>query len=474
MLPFWVAMLWATWSIARSLYGERAGLWAVALLTFAPSFFFCSLEFRTDVLWAALWLLALAVLFGGSLTWRRSFATGLLLGLSLSTSLKSLFLITALAAGAAILPRLITNPPAHARAPLRTWLPSMIVGILLVPTAIVAYFAHAGALEAMWRCTLGHNLPSAEHSILHRFLLPSLLPLALALVVLAARASLKRRRRTAMAPRRTFLFLVCGIHTALLVTLAPVVQRQDLLPLFPLSCVLIAGTILTAPLASLGQRLSKGLRGDDFKSGLVRLFAVVELMGLIANNPIAANATVGSTRLIGETIALTSPSDTVFDLKGETVYRRRCYSPVLESFTRKGLRTGLLEDRVPEACLASKARVSIANIPSYLPRARAFVERNFIRIGNLRVAGLWLKQVGVPAPIRFDVKLPDNYALVSKHGSASGLLDGSPYTGPRFLAAGAHAFLPEGNANSKRFALVWAQAVERGFSPFPTQERTLR
>ena len=468
MLPLWATMLWATWSIARSLYGKHAGLWAVALLTFAPSFFFCSLEFRTDVLWATFWLLALAVVFGGSLSWKRALVTGLLLGLSLSTSLKSLFLIAALAISAALLPHLVAERPARSRTfpPLRGWLPWMTVGVLLVPAAIVTYFAHAGALPAMWRCTLGHNLPSAEHSILHRFVLPALLPLALALVIFLTRASLKQPQHTGMTPRRAFLFLVCGIHTSLVVTLAPIVQRQDLLPLFPLLCVLIAGTILAAPIPRRLRRPGRVRHGYNFQSKLVRFLATIELLGLIAHNPITANATVESTRLIGETIALTSPRDTIFDLKGETVYRRRCYPPVLESFTRKGLRAGLVEDRVPEACRAHKARVSIAAIPKYLPRARAFVESNFIRVGSLRVAGFALVQAHRGEPISFDVRLPDRYALVSQRGAVSGILDGSPYLGPRLLAAGTHVFVPGRETYQRSLALVWAQAVERGFSPF--------
>jgi len=38
------------------------------------------------------------------------------------------------------------------------------------------------------------------------------------------------------------------------------------------------------------------------------------------------------------------------------------------------------------------------------------------------------------------------------------------------LASGHHEFRPSSEAG--RFALVWAQAVERGFSPFPLRSES--
>jgi hypothetical protein len=44
-------------------------------------------------------------------------------------------------------------------------------------------------------------------------------------------------------------------------------------------------------------------------------------------------------------------------------------------------------------------------------------------------------------------------------------LDGTPYDGARFLDAGRHGYAPA--PGDARIAVIWAQAAERGFSPFP-------
>jgi hypothetical protein len=44
------------------------------------------------------------------------------------------------------------------------------------------------------------------------------------------------------------------------------------------------------------------------------------------------------------------------------------------------------------------------------------------------------------------------------------MLDNTPFTGPRELAAGPHLFVPSRRAG--KLVLIWAQALERGYSPF--------
>src|SRR5207249_3953728 len=72
MLPLAVAGVWAPYKIGESLFSPRVGLWAALFTGFGPLFFFTSSEFRTDDLWVALWLLAVAVFVSGKLTPRRA------------------------------------------------------------------------------------------------------------------------------------------------------------------------------------------------------------------------------------------------------------------------------------------------------------------------------------------------------------------------------------------------------------------
>src|SRR3989449_9623296 len=146
--PFVVVTLWATCLIGRSIGGRRAGLWAAAVLGSVPLFFLRSIEYPPAVLWRMFWVLGLAVVLGGDLTWKRCLAAGLILGLAVSTSLKSLLLLLALGLAAIALPIAVGRGP-RSPAPRRplTCLLALAGGLSIVPLALVLYFAAQGVLQ---------------------------------------------------------------------------------------------------------------------------------------------------------------------------------------------------------------------------------------------------------------------------------------------------------------------------------------
>src|SRR5262249_27252893 len=70
MIPVFAVCLLGSYLLGRRLFGSRCGIWAALLCGLSPTFFFKSVEYRTDVLWAALWVLAVATLLDGTLTAR--------------------------------------------------------------------------------------------------------------------------------------------------------------------------------------------------------------------------------------------------------------------------------------------------------------------------------------------------------------------------------------------------------------------
>src|SRR5713101_6244430 len=80
LLPMYFVAAWCTYRIGESLFSRRAGVWAVILAGLYTKYHFSSLEFRTDNLWAPLWLLCIVTLIGGVLTVGRALVAGLLLG----------------------------------------------------------------------------------------------------------------------------------------------------------------------------------------------------------------------------------------------------------------------------------------------------------------------------------------------------------------------------------------------------------
>src|SRR5438034_4709802 len=102
LLPMYFVGAWCTYRIGELLFSRRAGVWAVILVGFYALYHFTSLEFRTDNLWAPLWLLCVTTLISEALTVRRALVGGLLLGFCFGISMKSILLLLALLVSATI------------------------------------------------------------------------------------------------------------------------------------------------------------------------------------------------------------------------------------------------------------------------------------------------------------------------------------------------------------------------------------
>jgi dolichyl-phosphate-mannose-protein mannosyltransferase len=461
MIPLSAATLWASFLLGRRLFGTRSGLWSAVICGLSPTFFFKSLEYRADVLWGALWILAIAVLLDERLDARRGFYGGLLLGACLAVSLKTTMLLAALAIASAGILLLSPRPGGDARRRAGVFAASVLGGLVVLPLAIVLFFMARGALRDLIYCTVEHNLLPDVGRWGYSKRTYLLLPI-LALLLAAARFII---RRFSGGGRAAFLLLLAGSQYLLLSTLWPVHTRQDLLPFYPLFTVLLAGILLARRQGAPGgeRRWSWAAPG----AALVPLIlAVLELAVLPALSPIAGRGTASQERLLAEVLALTDPDDYVLDMKGQAVFRNRPFYHALETMTLERMARGMIEDTIPERCIATRTCVASADIGGFPPRARRFLQDHYVVVGVLRVAGGILHPTpDDPAgPIPFDVTIPARYAVVSARGDVRGTLDGRPYDGPRDLDPGRHVFVSASGAN--RLAVIWAQAAERGFSPF--------
>ena len=462
MTPFFAAALVGSFVLGRRLFGARAGLWAAAVCGLSPTFFFKSLEYRADVLWAALWVAAIAVLLSGPLAARRGFGAGLLLGSCLAVSLKTVMLLAALAFASLSVLALMPRGGTKARRRILPCALSLLGGTLLPPLAIVLFFASRGALRRLIECTLLHNLlPGVGRwgSSGRLYLLPPIL----ALLVLAARALV--RRLPGDSARVAFLLLLSGSQYALLSTVWPVHTRQDLLPFYPLFTPLVAGVLLARPdgAGTPGRSRFWTARRAALLPGLL---ACLELLLLPALSPLAAHGASRQERLLREVLALTGPDDYVLDLKGQAVFRNRPFYYALETMTLERMARGLIADTIPERCIETRCSVAPADVAGFPPRARLFLRDHYVVVGTWRVAGLVVEP---PAPPdgpdpRFDILIPARYAVLTETGVRPGSIDGRPYDGPRDLVPGTHQMHP--GPGTGRIAVLWAQAAERGFSPF--------
>ena len=414
MLVLFGIVLWATFDIATRLYDTRVAAWAVVLLALFPPFFLKSLEYRTDNLWNAFWMLAVAGLVRG---WR-PFVVGFLLGCALAVSLKTPLLLIAL--GAAFLLR--------KERPRRLF--RGVAGFVIVPAALAIFFISIGVWDELVYCnfTFNGNLARAQDN--------AWLLRAFALLGAAALFHVARRTRETTPRWRWLLAVTAGAFTVLLTGVWLLISPRDFLPMFPL-LVIFAAAHMTR----------------------VRVLAVAVAAMLVALYYYAdrfEKNTDWHYTMMDQALRLTRPGEPLMDLKGETIYRHRPFYYAFELITRTQMSKGLIPDTVAQDVVRSRTYVAQADGPMWPPASRAWLSAHFVNLGRLRGAGNWVKKDGT-----FVIGVPGEYVVLDAGGEARGTLDGTPYTGARVLAAGPHRFIGE-----KETCVLWAPAYRRGHSPF--------
>jgi hypothetical protein len=192
---------------------------------------------------------------------------------------------------------------------------------------------------------------------------------------------------------------------------------------------------------------------------------VLGLLATLLSRPFWINGAKAETELLRDVLALTEPDDFVFDCKGETIFRQRCFRPILEPVTFERLQRQMIPDDVAQRCVETRTCLAAPN--GRLPWvAREFISKNYLPVkGFVRVAGGYLKEsTNQSGALEFESVIPAAYKLVAREGNVEGLLDGETYNGARFLNSGKHMFAPSNRTGPVAF--VWARAIDLHYSPF--------
>jgi hypothetical protein len=455
MLPQWCAALFLTALIGRRLFAPRVGAWSAVLAGFYPLFFFCSLEYRPDVLWTVLWLSAILIAIDGAPSIRRGLALGLVLGTAAAVSLKTILMVLAFGIATGLTLWLV---PAGRRP---WWRPLCFgvagVGGLVVPPALVtAFFVARGAVGPFLYGTVWHNLtPSFDTADK----LPARLAAA-ALMLLAwrgARALVQNAVSVEIGIRRAFVLLLLTAYVALLIGAWPLVSRQDHLPTVPLAAILVTAGLMWVP-----------VRGP-LRAIIIGLPVAVELALVLLNGSVRLGEAGNTVAFQADVLGLVRAGEPVMDPKGDAVFRPRAIYWVLEGVTNTRLRHGLLADDFAGRLVRAHVRVVAGNAENLPIQTRRWVRAHYLRVarypgvGGILVAGARFDAVRGG----FEVGIPALYVIVDRSGSARGLLDGRPYESPRRLRPGFHSYRPAPGESPA--AALWSNAAERGFSPFDAE-----
>lgn len=420
MLPLYAAMVALTYQIAASVVERRAAIWSTVIAALVPGLFLGSTEFRTDDLWAVLWLLTIALLVSGPLTNLRIAGAGLTLGLAAAVSAKTSLLLLSVMVGAAAVREVRLKRAAI-----------FLVAFALPPALVALYFASRSAWEPFFYGAIVHNI--VPHVRMNRLLL---FPIFLALIAFTV-------RRAADSPQRRFLFVTAHFYAATLFCLWPLVEHEHWLPYYPLAAITLV------PLLRVRHAMA---------------VVLVEILLVFGFGHLWTDETKAGLSIVEQTLELTQSGESVMDLKGETIFRPRSFFYVLEPLTKYRIRAGRLRDTVVADMLRTRTMLVVQDHYGFPRRTRAFLSRNFVSVGAVRVAGRILR----PGRESFRIEVPGSYALVGEKNTFAGALDGRPYSGVRYLQAGMHSIAPQ---SPGAYAVLWSRAAQRGLTPFGFPQR---
>lgn len=427
--------------IAERFWSTRVGVWSALLLAVFPPFFLKSLEYRTDNLWNALWIVALVVLTEGALTRRRFFAVGVLMGAAFATSMKTPLLVATLLIAAAI-----CGMVERRRLEWRRLLPA-VAGFAIIPAIVCAEFALRGALDDLVYCVFTFNGRIAEtrpYSWLPRLLWPFVI---YAIFRGARRWYASRAPLDPAASWRLFFGVASATYLATLLCFWIIISPRDMLAVFPLLAIFVAAALLRTrnPVRSLAVAIALCL---------VSLYYYADRF---------QNRTDEFITMMDQVLGVSRPGEMLMDYKGETIFRRRPYYPIFEALTREQMRRAKIEDTIAADIVRTRCYVAQADGAFWPPMGRQFMAHNFLDLGRIRAAGQWIASDGT-----FSIAIPGKYVVIDEDGVAQGTINGSP-NAPREFGAGTYRFAPA--PGEKKVAVIWAPAIERGYSPFKLRDR---
>jgi hypothetical protein len=443
LVPLSFGVVWLFYTLCLRLYDRRTALWSVAVTLALADWSLKSIEFRPDILWIFLWFAALHFLVprDGRAGAGAFFAAGLLLGASFAASVKTAFLVPALGIGWAGV--WLLSRDFRQRFPRPAILRGTIAGaagFAVVPGILAACFAWHGALDEMAFCTYAINKDPflTDRSWIFLAGLP---------VALAATAWLIRPGGVREGWRGA-VFLSAAAYALAIVGFAPyeALAKQTFLPAYPL--LLAAACHLVLTIRPWHERQVAAI-------GATACIALA--IAMLVGSPPWRDGTAPQRELLGAVLEHTASGDTVMDLKGETIFRKRPVYLAYVGNTKRAMEEGRLAQPDPQRLAEAATAFAIERTAGFPKAMQLFLRENYLSTtgGLLRVAGRTLKPSWNDGKwiAAATVAIPGEYVVIEDgQATATCRLDPRPQDGFTF-------------PDRRQRQLFWKAAWDSGLRP---------
>jgi hypothetical protein len=218
------------------------------------------------------------------------------------------------------------------------------------------------------------------------------------------------------------------LYAPFTLAISPLITERDFLPVYPLAMLFISATVL------------------PHTRYVLHIIPPLMIVWVFNHDDGWDTERDYHRQLLREVVTVTKPGELLLDLKGETVFRPRPTFYALEQVTRDLISRGLIPDAAAADVVRRRCYVATRDASFFPPLTRAFLNRNFLSIGKLRVAGQRVKEGA------FTIAIPGPYTVIDEHGRP---LQSGTFT------AGPH----RANDPQRARFVVWSPALQRGFKP---------
>ena len=455
---FYVVVVFAGLHLGRRIYSSSDSWWAAVFTAVNPVFCVWSVQFRTDLMWTACWVLFLCQAFTGSGAALSFFLGGLLLGICFCVSMKSLLLGVTLIGTALILRVFFPREFRWGGWPFFR-IVAAVGGFVAVPALLIVLFWANGALRELVYGVIEHNrLPGLSHEPFWtgRKLV---FPLVVGGCVLWCRLVIQWFGAAERIRLTVWLTLISGFYLGALISFWPILTEQNFLPVLPVLSILVVWPVI-------GLRwITERWAGRRLGGLVLPLVAALCLAGAAGEADVRSGKVSRKLELIDAQLSLVRSDEFVMDSKGEAIFRMRPFYFALETLTMERLVRGLIPDEIPEALERTNTHVVwFERLPD---RALRYVQQNYLPAFDVTaVSGVRATQ-SPDGVFRFRLAIPGRYSLLDDTGRnrLEGLLDGASFSRDGEMAAGEHEFRPTSPIPAGVLTVFWTRAADLGYSP---------